>query len=93
MKIAVAGATGVVGSHVVSAARRRGHDPLPLGRSHGIDVATGEGLHGALAGVDVVIDVMNADSFEKGPATAFFTAASGNLQNAARPSFTSSPPR
>lgn len=83
MRIAIAGATGVVGSHVVSTARQRGHDPVPLGRSYGIDVATGDGLHGALAGVDVVIDVMNADSFEKGPATAFFTAAAGNLQNAA----------
>lgn len=84
MKIAIAGASGVVGSHVVSAARQRGHDPVMLGRSHGIDVAAGEGLDRALAGVDVVIDVMNAGSFEEGPATEFFTTTSGNLQNAAR---------
>lgn len=83
MKIAIAGATGVVGRHIVTAARRRGHDPIAISRTDGIDVATGNGLHEALAGVDVVIDVMNAESLEEGPAAAFFRTASANLQDAA----------
>ena len=84
MKIAIAGGSGTVGSHIVEIARQRGHDPVVLGRSHGIDVVTGDGLQRALAGVDVVIDVMNAQSFEEGPATEFFTTATGNLQHAAQ---------
>ena len=83
MKIAIAGATGVVGSHIVNAARQRGHDPIALSRSGGIDVAAGDGLLSALVGVDVVVDVMNADSLEEGPATKFFTTAANNLQHAA----------
>jgi uncharacterized protein YbjT (DUF2867 family) len=83
MRIAIAGGTGLVGSHIVDAARQRGHEPIVLGRSHGIDVVAGDGLHSSLASVDVVIDVMNAESFEEGPATEFFTTAAGNLQRAA----------
>lgn len=43
MKIAIAGGSGTVGSHIVETARQRGHDPVLLGRSHGIDVVTGAG--------------------------------------------------
>ena len=61
MRIAVAGATGVVGAHVVEEARRRGHDVVPMARSLGVDVAVGDGLDEALAGVEVVIDVLSTD--------------------------------
>ena len=44
MKIAVAGGTGVVGRHVVRELESRGHEPVVLSRSHGIDLTTGNGL-------------------------------------------------
>jgi uncharacterized protein YbjT (DUF2867 family) len=80
MRIAIAGATGTVGSHLMEAARRRGHDPVALSRSEGLDVVSGEGLQAALARAEAVIDVLNAGTNDEHAATDFFTAASGNLQ-------------
>jgi nucleoside-diphosphate-sugar epimerase len=50
-KIAVAGATGRLGSHLVEVLEAAGHDVVPMSRSSGVDVVTGEGLSEALAGV------------------------------------------
>jgi nucleoside-diphosphate-sugar epimerase len=50
-KIAVAGATGRVGGHLVEVLEAAGHDVVPMSRSSGVDVVTGEGLSEALAGV------------------------------------------
>ncbi len=55
-KIAVVGATGRVGEHVVDVLREQGPEPVEIARSLGVDVVTGEGLDEALAGVSVVID-------------------------------------
>ena len=43
-RIAVAGATGRVGRHVVDVLRGGGHDVVPISRSNGVDVITGDGL-------------------------------------------------
>ena len=48
MKIAVAGATGRLGRHVVEVLEARGHDVVPMSRSSGVDVVTGDGLDAAL---------------------------------------------
>ena len=45
--------------HTVEALGRAGHDIVVVARSHGVDVATGEGLDDALAGVEAVVDVTN----------------------------------
>ena len=58
----------------------RGHDVVPISRSVGVDVVTGEGLAEALAGVETVIDAATVPSPEEGPATEFFTASARNLQ-------------
>ena len=55
-KIAVTGATGRVGRHVVDVLEDQGHDVVPISRSNGVDVITGEGLAEALAGVESVVD-------------------------------------
>jgi uncharacterized protein YbjT (DUF2867 family) len=81
-RIAVAGATGRVGRHVVDVLREGGHDVVAMSRSNGVDVITGEGLAAALDGVDSVIDVATGPSPEQGPATEFFTTAARNLQEA-----------
>ena len=76
-KIAVAGATGRVGRHTVDVLEEAGHDVVPMSRSTGVDVVTGEGLSEALAGVECVVDA--ATSGQEG-AKEFFTASARNLQ-------------
>ncbi len=81
-KIAVAGATGRVGRHVVDVLDAGGHDVVAMSRSNGVDVVTGDGLAEALAGVECVIDAATGPSPEQEAATAFFTAAARNLHQA-----------
>jgi uncharacterized protein YbjT (DUF2867 family) len=79
-KIAVAGATGRVGRHVVDVLTAGGHDVVPISRSSGVDVVTGERLAEALAGVACIIDAATQPSPDEEAATAFFTASARNLQ-------------
>jgi uncharacterized protein YbjT (DUF2867 family) len=79
-QIAVAGATGRVGRHVVDVLDAAGHNVVPMSRSTGVDVVTGEGLAETLAGVATIIDVATQPSPDQSAATAFFTAAARNLQ-------------
>lgn len=79
MKIAIAGATGVVGRHVADAAAAQGHDVVPLARSLGVDVLTGDGLAARLEGVDAVVDCLNVATTRKRPAVDFFTTTTDNL--------------
>ncbi len=81
-RIAVAGATGRVGHHVVEVLAERGHDVVPMSRTHGVDVVTGEGLAEALAGVECIVDTATGPSPEQQAATEFFTTAAKNLQGA-----------
>jgi uncharacterized protein YbjT (DUF2867 family) len=79
-KIAVAGATGRVGRHVVDVLEAGGHDVVAMSRSSGVDVVTGDGLADALAGAECVIDVASGPSPDHEAATEFFTTAARNLQ-------------
>ncbi|MEU4166501.1 NAD(P)H-binding protein [Streptomyces sp. NPDC026665] len=81
-KIAVAGATGRLGRHVVDVLTERGHTVVPMSRATGVDVVTGAGLTEALEGVDVVIDASSTPSPDREVATEFFTAAARNLHEA-----------
>ncbi|MFG2002153.1 SDR family oxidoreductase [Spirillospora sp. NPDC048911] len=81
-KIAVAGATGRVGRHVVDILTAAGHDVVAMSRAGGVDIVTGDGLATALEGVEVVIDVASTPSPDEKEATAFFTTAARNLQEA-----------
>ncbi|MGH3638654.1 MAG: SDR family oxidoreductase [Mycobacterium sp.] len=83
MKITVIGATGQVGSTVVELLRAEGHDVVAASRGTGADVLTGEGLAEALAGAQVLVDVVNSPSFEDEPVLKFFTASAANLTAAA----------
>jgi uncharacterized protein YbjT (DUF2867 family) len=82
MRIAVAGATGRVGRHVVDVLEEGGHDVVAMSRASGVDLVTGHGLAEALAGVECIIDTASGPSPEQAAATAFFTAAARNLQSA-----------
>lgn len=79
-KIAVAGATGRVGRHVVDVLEEQGHEVVPISRSVGADVVTGERLAEALSGVESLIDASSGASPEQQGATDFFTAATRNVQ-------------
>ena len=81
-RIAVAGATGRVGRHVVDVLRENGHEPVAISRSNGVDVITGDGLAAALDGVESVIDTATGPSPEQAAATEFFTTAVRNLEEA-----------
>jgi uncharacterized protein YbjT (DUF2867 family) len=79
--IAVAGATGRVGHHIVDVLEEQGHEVVAISRSAGVDVVTGDGLADALRGVDVVVDATSGASPDQRAATEFFTTATSNLQN------------
>jgi uncharacterized protein YbjT (DUF2867 family) len=81
-KIAVAGATGRVGHHVVEVLSERGHDVVSISRSHGVDVITGQGLADALDGVEGIVDTATGPSPEQQAATEFFVSAARNLHEA-----------
>ena len=77
MRIAVAGGTGLVGAKVVALARAAGHEVRSLSRADGVDLRTGEGLD--LAGVDAVVDVLNAPGISRKVAVPFFERTTGAL--------------
>ena len=81
-RIAVTGATGRVGAHLVEILEQRGHDVVQIARSKGVDVVTGEGLEDALAGVEIIVDAATGPSPDQESATAFFTASARNVQRA-----------
>jgi uncharacterized protein YbjT (DUF2867 family) len=84
MKIAVVGASGLIGTKAVDLLIDQGHDVVAASRSSGVDVLTGEGLADALAGADALVDVTNSPSFEADAVMAFFTTSATNLVEAAR---------
>jgi uncharacterized protein YbjT (DUF2867 family) len=81
-KIAVAGATGRVGRHVVDVLEARGKDVMAMSRSSGVDVISRDGLAQALAGVGCIVDTASGASPDQEAATEFFTTAARNLHEA-----------
>ncbi|BDT91120.1 nucleoside-diphosphate sugar epimerase [Nocardia sputorum] len=83
MRVAVAGASGRIGRDVTDVLRTQGHEVVEISRSVGVDVRTGAGLADALAGVDVVVDAINAATTETEAVTEFFRTVARNIQRAA----------
>jgi uncharacterized protein YbjT (DUF2867 family) len=79
MKIVIIGGTGLIGSKTVSILRQGGHEVLPASPKSGVNTITGEGLKGALAGAEVVIDLANSPSFEDKAVLEFFQTSGRNL--------------
>jgi uncharacterized protein YbjT (DUF2867 family) len=85
MKIAVIGGSGLVGRALVARLEWDGHQAVPVSRSTGVDVLTGDGeLAAALAGCDAVIDVLNTPDNEGDGPRRFFTTATTSLLVAER---------
>jgi uncharacterized protein YbjT (DUF2867 family) len=79
MRIAVAGATGNIGSRAVSFVERDGHEAVRISRSLGVDLLTGEGLDAALAGVDAVIDAISSPPINADETRKYFATTTTNL--------------
>ncbi|MEU8197538.1 NAD(P)H-binding protein [Microbispora amethystogenes] len=79
MRIAVAGATGNIGSLTVAALERDGHDVVRVSRSLGVDLMTGEGLDKALDGVEAVVDAISSEATDRDEAVAYFGTTTRNL--------------
>src|SRR6516225_5599223 len=79
MKIVVIGGTGLIGSKTVAILRQGGHEVVAASPKNGINTITGEGLKGAMAGAQVVIDLANSPSFEDKAVLEFFEASGRNL--------------
>ena len=84
MKITVVGASGLIGTKVVGLLEGEGHEVVAASRSSGVDVLTGDGLAAALAGANVLVDLLNSPSFEDDPVMEFFTTSTTNLVAAAK---------
>ncbi|MET7465638.1 NAD(P)H-binding protein [Nonomuraea sp. NPDC005501] len=79
MRIAVAGATGAIGSLTVAALERGGHDVVRISRSLGVDLLTGDGLDDALGEVEAVVDATNGPAADVDETMAYFGATTRNL--------------
>lgn len=83
-RVAVLGATGLLGSRVVAHLRARGVDVVEVSRRHGADASTGEGLDAAFDGVTTVVDCLNVATLSRRRAVDFFTTAARHVQAAAQ---------
>jgi uncharacterized protein YbjT (DUF2867 family) len=79
MKIVVIGGTGLIGSKVVANLKQKGHEAIAAAPNTGVNMITGEGLTGALADAQIVVDLANSPSFEAQAALEFFQTAGKNL--------------
>jgi uncharacterized protein YbjT (DUF2867 family) len=84
MRVAVAGATGRVGSLTVGALERMGHEAVAISRAKGVDVESGPGLVAALEGVEAVVDTLSSAATDHDEAIAFFSTTTRNLLDAGR---------
>jgi uncharacterized protein YbjT (DUF2867 family) len=79
MNVVVIGASGLIGSKLVTLLRTRGHQVVAASLSTGVNTLTAKGLTEALAGAEVVIDVANSPSFEDKAVMDFFQTSGRNL--------------
>src|SRR5918992_5574556 len=79
MKIVVIGGTGLIGSKTVAILRQGGHEVVAASPNTGVNTITGEGLAGALAGAQVVVDLANAPVWEDKAVLEFFETSGRNL--------------
>jgi uncharacterized protein YbjT (DUF2867 family) len=84
MKIVVIGGSGLIGKKLIPLLRGAGHEAVSASPSSGVNTLTGEGLSGALAGAEVVVDVTNSPSWEDAAVMAFFNTSTRNLLAAER---------
>lgn len=85
-RILVAGASGRVGSGLVSLLAADGHDVVRASPSTGVDTVSGVGLDAAMQGATIVVDATNIASRDPEIVRRFFEASTDNLLSAGRKS-------
>ena len=86
MHIAIAGATGLIGSQLTALARKEGHEVVEIARETGFDLLAPEPgqLEAVFAGVDAVVDVTSTRGILSDQQTLdFFTGVAAGLGRAA----------
>ena len=86
MRIAIAGATGLIGSQLTGLARKEGHEVVEIARQTGFDLTDPrtDRLEAALAGVEAVVEVTSTRGvLDEKASTDFFTVVARNLGRAA----------
>ncbi|WP_435590883.1 SDR family oxidoreductase [Nocardia sp. bgisy118] len=83
MRIAVVGASGRIGREVIDVLKNQGHEIVAITRATGVDVYTGAGLADALAGVDIVVDAVNAATTDTAAVTDYFGTIARTVQREA----------
>jgi uncharacterized protein YbjT (DUF2867 family) len=79
MKIVIIGGTGLIGSKTALTLGQGGHEVVAAAPKTGVNSITGEGLTGAMAGTQVVIDLANSPSWEDKAVLEFFEISGRNL--------------
>jgi uncharacterized protein YbjT (DUF2867 family) len=79
MRVAVAGATGHIGSLTVAALERDGHEVIGISRTLGVDLLTRDGLDEVLAGVDALVDATSCTATDPDETVSFFGTTTHNL--------------
>lgn len=75
----VFGGSGLIGSKLVRKLREREYEVVAASTSTGVNIITGEGLAAALAGAQVVVDVVNSPSWDDKAVLEFFETAGRNI--------------
>jgi uncharacterized protein YbjT (DUF2867 family) len=79
MKIVVFGGSGLIGARLVKNLRESANEIVAASPRTGINALTGQGLSEALAGAQIVVDVMNSPSWEDAAVLRFFDTSTHNL--------------
>jgi uncharacterized protein YbjT (DUF2867 family) len=79
MKIVIFGGSGLIGTKLVKNLRGLGNEVVAASPRSGVNAVTGEGLAQALAGAQVVVDVMNSPNWEDAAVMKFFDTSTRNL--------------
>ena len=79
MKIVVIGGSGLIGTKLGAILTKQGHEVVAASPSTGVNTITREGLAEALSGAQVVVDVVNAPSWEPKAVLEFFETSSRNI--------------
>jgi uncharacterized protein YbjT (DUF2867 family) len=83
VKIVVMGGTGLIGSRLVNKLRETDHHPAAASPDTGVNSLTGEGLHEALRGAQVLVDLTNPPDWDGDLVMDFFQTSTRNLLAAA----------
>ena len=84
MRIAIAGATGLIGSQLTALARKEGHEVVEIARETGFDLTDPDTdrLEAALAGADAVVEVTSTRGVLDEQATTDFFTRGGRATSA-----------